>query len=704
MRRLGLFFGCILVLILTGVALAAQGQANRPASAPRLPNAASARSSLPDATCTFIPLSFNLNGTGPVEALRPFTTTAGDSFVQFVGAPLAPPVTATNTSSAYVLVNNSFTGTLSGGITGTFAMTNLNSLLITNPAPPSNPRGFQLNEIVLTGASGTITCVLAIDLNSKGTVPPYYPNFITGYLHSKATSGAYAPYKFAGYITFGITTQFGGTVTLFANITGRLYTGGGTLNEVILATRDAPPNRPAALQPTDMIAQFIQPDFAAGSTSGHVNPRTTFTGTIGGTINGGFLMDHNALLVDSGPNAGKGWLVGNFNFLDTGGDFLTGPWLSDLAPNPPFGTSVNGYLFQAFGTGVYTDSMLFGTISGNLSSGGTNFLGTMSGVYCEGSTLPSPTPQPTQAGTSTSTATQPPAATGTAQATQTAAPTSTQPPAATSTAPSTSTAPIIASPTSTAPIIASPTSTAQPSLTPTVAGATPPTISPQPGTATSTPIPPTPCTITFTDVPSTDVFYPFIRCLACRGIISGYADGTFRPGNDVTRGQLSKIVSNSAGFQETIPDSQQTFTDVPHSNPFWVWIERIADRGIITGYPCGGPLEPCDAQNRPYFRWGANATRGQISKIVSEAKGFNDEVPPDQQTFTDVPNTNTFWLWIERLAKRGIMSGYQCGRPGEPCDPQGRAYFRWYNNATRGQTAKIVANTFFPNCQTPARR
>jgi hypothetical protein len=205
-------------------------------------------------------------------------------------------------------------------------------------------------------------------------------------------------------------------------------------------------------------------------------------------------------------------------------------------------------------------------------------------------------------------------------------------------------------------------------------------------------------------VPSTDVFYPFIRCLACRGILGGYADGTFRPGNDVTRGQFSKIVSNSANFQETIPPTQQTFTDVPHDNPFWVWIERMFAHNVITGYPCGGPLEPCDSQNRPYFRWGANATRGQISKIVSEAKGFDDEVPPTQQTFTDVPHSNTFWVWIERLGERGIMSGYLCGGPNEPCDPQNRAYFRWYNNATRGQTAKIVANTFFPGCVTPSRR
>ncbi len=57
---------------------------------------------------------------------------------------------------------------------------------------------------------------------------------------------------------------------------------------------------------------------------------------------------------------------------------------------------------------------------------------------------------------------------------------------------------------------------------------------------------PVPCTLTFTDVPPDNTFYTHVRCLACRGIISGYADGTFRPNNPVTRGQLAKMVSNAA--------------------------------------------------------------------------------------------------------------------------------------------------------------
>jgi hypothetical protein len=214
----------------------------------------------------------------------------------------------------------------------------------------------------------------------------------------------------------------------------------------------------------------------------------------------------------------------------------------------------------------------------------------------------------------------------------------------------------------------------------------------------------TPCPIQYSDVPPSNTFYPFIRCLACRGIVSGYADGTFRWGADVTRGQLSKILANAAGLNNAIPSTQQTFADVPGSNPFWLFVERLAITGAISGYTCGGVGEPCDPGNRPYFRWAANTTRGQIAKIDAIVANFNELIPPAQQTFADVPSSNTFWVFVERLAGRGILSGYGCGGPGEPCDPQQRPYFRWGLNANRGQTAKVAAQTFYPNCITPARR
>ena len=51
--------------------------------------------------------------------------------------------------------------------------------------------------------------------------------------------------------------------------------------------------------------------------------------------------------------------------------------------------------------------------------------------------------------------------------------------------------------------------------------------------------------LSFTDaskIPSYAQFY--IRTMAAQGIISGYADGTFRPNNNITRGQMAKILYN----------------------------------------------------------------------------------------------------------------------------------------------------------------
>jgi hypothetical protein len=204
-------------------------------------------------------------------------------------------------------------------------------------------------------------------------------------------------------------------------------------------------------------------------------------------------------------------------------------------------------------------------------------------------------------------------------------------------------------------------------------------------------------------VPPESAFYPYVRCLACKGIVSGYPDGTFEPNNHVTRGQLSKIVSESAGFDEEVPPSRWTFTDVPYGSTFWVWVERLAGREVMAGYACGGVGEPCDSESRPYFRPSAGATRGQLTKIVSNAAGFNDAIPAGQYTFTDVPEGSTFHLYVERLLmnRTGVMSGYACGGPGEPCDAQNRPYFRPGNPVTRGQAAKIVVNTFFPGCSPP---
>ncbi|MEO5951321.1 MAG: S-layer homology domain-containing protein, partial [Chloroflexia bacterium] len=169
------------------------------------------------------------------------------------------------------------------------------------------------------------------------------------------------------------------------------------------------------------------------------------------------------------------------------------------------------------------------------------------------------------------------------------------------------------------------------------------------------------------------------------------------PTNNVTRGQLSKIVANAANFTE--PAGIQQFEDVPSGSTFYDFVWRLANRGHVGGYACGGSGEPCGTGNLPYFRPNGNASRGQIAKIVSNAAGLSD--PPGTQLFEDVPPSHTFHDFIQRLANLGVIGGYACGGPGEPCGIGNLPYFRPASNATRGQTSKIVANAFFPDCQTP---
>jgi hypothetical protein len=225
---------------------------------------------------------------------------------------------------------------------------------------------------------------------------------------------------------------------------------------------------------------------------------------------------------------------------------------------------------------------------------------------------------------------------------------------------------------------------------------------------TATPVPPRCPGEQFTDVCPDDYFYVPTLSLANRGIVSGYntappCDGPdhipcFKPYSNVTRSQISKIVSNAANLSED--PGPQIYEDVPPSYPFYAWINRLSNRGYMGGYPCGTvPEEPCvQPDNRPYFRGANNMTRSQLTKIASNAAGLGGT--PTGTFYGDVPLDHPFYTWIMRLTGLGVISGYPCGGEGEPCDGQERPYFRPYNNVIRGQASKIVYNVW-PDPPTP---
>ncbi len=82
--------------------------------------------------------------------------------------------------------------------------------------------------------------------------------------------------------------------------------------------------------------------------------------------------------------------------------------------------------------------------------------------------------------------------------------------------------------------------------------------------------------------------------------------------------------------------------------------------------------------------------------MVRNSIGLADD--PGPQIFSNVPSSNTYYPFINRLTHRGVMGGYS----GATDCPGGSPCFKPGNEASRGQIAKIVSNTFFPNCQVMA--
>jgi hypothetical protein len=80
------------------------------------------------------------------------------------------------------------------------------------------------------------------------------------------------------------------------------------------------------------------------------------------------------------------------------------------------------------------------------------------------------------------------------------------------------------------------------------------------------------------------------------------------------------VAKGAEAPEATCPVGGRCFADVPSGNPFYEFINRIYQQDLVSGFPCGGEGEPCDAQNRPYYRPGANVTRQQMAKFIDNAR------------------------------------------------------------------------------------
>lgn len=94
---------------------------------------------------------------------------------------------------------------------------------------------------------------------------------------------------------------------------------------------------------------------------------------------------------------------------------------------------------------------------------------------------------------------------------------------------------------------------------------------------------------TFSDVSANYWARPFIQELATRGVIRGFPDGTFRPNEPVTRAQFAAMIRQA--FQKQRVRGATNFVDVP--SDYWAFqaIQEAYTTGFLTGYP-GNVFQP----------------------------------------------------------------------------------------------------------------
>jgi hypothetical protein len=147
------------------------------------------------------------------------------------------------------------------------------------------------------------------------------------------------------------------------------------------------------------------------------------------------------------------------------------------------------------------------------------------------------------------------------------------------------------------------------------------------------------------------------------GWLSGYPDGTFRPGNTVTRGAFCKMLNKALGLEAAAAIS---FTDVKSTDTFYSEIRKAVYAGYISGY------------NDKTFRASRTITRQEAAVMLSRVL----TAPAKLQSLTILKDSASIASYAKAGVQTLISKGYL------PAEASGK--FNPAGPMTRAQTAAAI--------------
>ncbi|MEM5605166.1 S-layer homology domain-containing protein [Bacillus cereus] len=172
----------------------------------------------------------------------------------------------------------------------------------------------------------------------------------------------------------------------------------------------------------------------------------------------------------------------------------------------------------------------------------------------------------------------------------------------------------------------------------------------------------------FPDVQSNHWAIKEINYLSDKGIIKGTPDGSFKPSDDVTRGQMALMLDLSLKLEK--PSSyNHIFSDVAKGIYYYDSVHKLAHNNIV--------------QRETNYFPDRSLTRAEMAKVL--VKTFDLKPTGADVNFPDVPSNHWGYNYVKILAQNNITTGLPDGTFGPGV------------KLTREQFAAFLARVLEPN-------